>query len=95
MYLPVYVYDCAAGKKKSILSLSIFSAKLPPAAFLLGQQAAAQSAGLEVPLLHAGNQEETQSRAGCGPAIDSGTGGILISACLPSQVGSGRPAGVG
>lgn len=60
MYLPVYVYDCVDKKKKSILSLYIFSAKLPPAAFLLGQQADAQNSGLEVPLPSAGKQEKPQ-----------------------------------
>ena len=81
---------CSRKKKKiSSLTFHFFSTKLPPAGFLLGQQATAQSSRLAVPLLHAGSWEETQPQAGCRPALDWHRR-VLISACLPSQVSSGR-----
>lgn len=91
MHLLVYVYDSVAEKKKiSSLNSMFFSAKLPPAAFRLGQQADTQSSGLGVPLLCADNQEEPQPGAGCGPGTDWHREGPLISVRLPSQVGSRR-----
>lgn len=68
----------------------MFSAKLAPAAFQLDQQADAQSSRLRVPLLRASDLEEPQPGAGCGLGTDWNRVGPLISACLPSQVGSGR-----
>lgn len=90
MYLPVCVYDCVAKKKKiNSLTFHFFPTKLPPAGFLLGQQATAQGSRLAVPVLHAGSWEETQPQAGCRPALDWHRR-VLVSACLPSQVSSGR-----
>lgn len=94
MYLPVYVYDYVAGKKKNQFSPStFFLAKLPPVAFLLGQQADGQSSGLEVPLLCAGNQEEPQPQLAEGLA-EAGTG-RHFSSLLASQASQLRKAGIG
>lgn len=49
-------------KKKINSFTTFFSAKLPAAAFLLSQQADARSSLLKVPLLCAGNQEESQAQ---------------------------------
>lgn len=65
----------------------------PPIAFLLAQQAAAQSSGLEVPLLCAGNHEEPQAQLAVGlvqPGMEKG----LSSLFLPPKPSQLRKAGV-
>lgn len=55
--------------KNKINSLTtFFSAKLPAAAFLLSQQADAWCSLLKVPLLCAGNQEQSQAQLAVGLA---------------------------
>lgn len=91
MYLPVYVYDCVAGKKKSILSLYIFFSQTSPSSLFTGPKADGQCSGLEFPLLCAGNQEEPQPQWAVGLA-EAGTGRHL-SSLLASQATSTSEGG--
>lgn len=63
------MFTTVSLKKKKINSLTtFFSAKLPAAAFLLSQRADARSSLLKVPVLCAGNQEESQAQLAVGLA---------------------------